>query len=329
MSAGRPHPIFIHSMWRSCGTFIFNKFRHDDSFHCYFEPCSEFLAAASPEGVSAAIPDEVRTNLRHTGAEKQSFGAFPFTKVNGVHGFRDRFAYDRFHMPRDAEDYELQLYISILIDHAISQNRVAVAKCCRFGLRAEWLERIFNPVSIYVVREPDAMFRSYWSFGGAQSYFLVASLLIVARNRHLAVFEEVAEELQVPSLCGRPLPRAFAEARELATRLDAQDFRDVTLVLWAVTLLHNLRVTKALVDMDLLIRDNEYRRCTEERLAALVGRRISFEDVRSIELSPSPGRPISQRGAACARHALKTIGLLENCCWPLSEKTRAALGALQ
>ena len=328
MRSGHGRPVFIHSMWRSCGTYVFNKFRHDDSLHPYFEPCSEFLAAASPEDISAAIPDELRGNLRHTGADRQSFEAFPFTEKCGVRGFQDRFAYDRFHLSRDGDDPELRAYIKILLEHAASQGRTAVAKCCRFGLRAEWLDRVFKPVSIYVVRNPDAIFCSYWSFGGARSYFLIASLLIVARNRHLALFEDIGEELQVPLLAGRPLSEAFAAVSRLAAALSAQDFRDLVFVLWAVTLVHNLGVAELVVDIDLLVESADYRRSTEERLCALVGRRFSFADVRRTDAGWSPGRMVSQRSATCARHALARMAQRDDRGWTLSDKSRAALQAL-
>jgi hypothetical protein len=320
-------PIFIHAMWRSCGTYIFNKFRENPAYHTYFEPCSELLTASSANEVTASLSDELHDSLRHTAGKRQSFTAFPFDDAGGVRGFKQRFAYDRFHLDKDAQDSELQEYLSLLNAHAAAQNRTTVAKCCRFGLRAEWISRVFDAVSIYIVRHPEAIFRSYWSFG-PRSYFFSASLLIVAKNRHLPVFSEIGDELRVPSLCDVPLQEAFRAAARFLGGLTAQDLRDLILALWAATFAQNARVSAIIIDVDLLGRSQAYRRSLVEQFVDSVGQNLSFCDARSANLPPSPGRAFSLRGVTWAKHAVKAVGHVEAHHWNLSDESRAAIQLL-
>ncbi|MEA3115191.1 MAG: hypothetical protein QOG58_4990, partial [Caballeronia sp.] len=36
-------PLFLHSLFRSGSTYLFEKFRRTDRFYCYQEPCNEAL----------------------------------------------------------------------------------------------------------------------------------------------------------------------------------------------------------------------------------------------------------------------------------------------
>ena len=304
---GQDNFICLQTMWRSCGTYIFNKFRQDESVHSYFEPCSEFLVAKSADAIRQELSDATQAGLRHTGASRQSFAAFPFAESGGVQGFMKRFAFENYYLKRDEEDPELQRYLTCLIAYAREHGKTPVAKCCRFGLRADWLDRVLSPISIYVVRNPDAMFRSYWSFGGRRSYFLVASLLIVSKNRHLELFRELADELRIPPIADAPLRREFAAAREASLRLDHQDFRDLVLFLWAITLAQNWCVAGVLVDVDLLAYSDPYRRSVADQLYTQTGRRLSLHDAELRQTPDAPGRLLSQRGASCAVNAMRRL----------------------
>ncbi len=297
--------VCLQTMWRSCGTYVFNKLRKETVFHAYFEPCSEWLLGTTPEAINAAFDRQVRMDLRHDG--RQSFAEFPFSASGGVEGFNRRFPFDDFYLPRDAHDRELEEYLRRLVAHAEAAHRIPAFKCCRFGLRAQWMNRVLALATIYVVRDPDAMFRSYWSFGGKRSYFLLASLLVLTKNQHLPPFQELASDLSLPRISATTVYEELVASYELALTLEPQDFRDIVLLLWVTTTVHNWRAADVILDVDLLAADSAYRSDAADRVAALVGRPIAFADAQQRQMPVAPGEVVSARGAACAANAVRLI----------------------
>lgn len=304
-------PVCLQTMWRTCGTYFYSKFKRQPKFCAYLEPCSEFLMRSSPDDLQARFP-HLRHHLRNADFGSTA-GEFPFAAAGAAQYFRKRFSYEPYYMAPDIVDAELTRYVSCLFDHARRQGRIPVAKFCRWGLRTAWLIRTFRPVIVYVARDPDTMFRSYWSFGGRNSYFVFALLMIVGKNREEVLFQETADVLDIPRIHGDTVREEMAQAWRAAQRCDVQTLRDVLLILWAVTLKHNAAMSTLLIDSDLLADNDVYRRRVEEQFTALIGEPTSFGDFESRRQPAAPGVALSARGAALARRALGQV--LPDCGW--------------
>jgi hypothetical protein len=305
-AAAAAPPVFVQTMWRSSGTYVWSKFREQPHFHAYFEPCSEWLAASSAAAIERGSRRH-RTGLRHTGVTAQYFAEFPFAASGGVPHYQRRFAFEDYYLDRDAFHPDFERYLAFLIDHARTGLRTPVLKCCRYGLRSAWLDRVFAPVMIYVVRNPDAIFRSFWSFGERRSYFLAASILIVSKNRNAEPFRELAGVLSIPPLQGATIIDELLYGCEIVSRLSPDDLRAIVLLLWALNIGHNSRIAPLFLDVDLLATDRDYGEATADRLTELVGGRLRFDDAVVPARPEAPGRVLTDRGVAITRNALRAL----------------------
>ena len=78
MTSNATSPIFIHSLFRSGSTYIFNVFRDSEAgYWCYQEPLNEHLLFASdaPEKL-LEIDKQTASHLRHPVLKKPYFDEF-------------------------------------------------------------------------------------------------------------------------------------------------------------------------------------------------------------------------------------------------------------
>jgi hypothetical protein len=294
-------------MWRSCGTYIWNKFRNIESLYAYYEPCHEELVHQSAEGMERMFNGgKLLQVLRHPFTERNYFAEFPFQASGGVKFFKKRFSYEHFHMAPSDSDEELEQYIGFLVDYAYAHDRRPIAKFCRFGLRSAWMKRVFAPISLYVMRDPDAMFRSYWSLGGTRSYYVLGSILIVSKNRDSVPFRDIAAEFSIPAIDRPTFQEELHEVHELSRRMNVQAIRDIVGCLWALTLSHNAMSCDLIIDIDLAAQDLLYRTEVENGIQEQAGVRVSFDDIVRPDVPQAPGTVLSERGRELSAHAIRT-----------------------
>jgi hypothetical protein len=317
-------------MWRSCGTYLWNKFRGLPGFCAFAEPCHEKLLFSTSATFQKEMEEGVAAKLRHPPLDQHYFAEFPFEPAGGVRFFQKRFSFENYYLAEDAADTELEQYLAYLATYARQQNRRPLAKFCRFGLRTAWMKRVLGPTAIYVVREPDAMFRSYWSLSGQNSYFLYALLLILSKNRRCLLFREFADELALPEINRATVAEECVEAYKISQRLDAQALRDVFLLFWSLTLKHNLAHADLVFSIDGVATDAAYREQTSEHLEELIGIRIAMDDAHRPVTAPAPGILFSPRGRELIRRAVSFFpyGFDSPAVHKLSPETKAAIEAV-
>ncbi len=299
--------IAVQTMWRSCGTYLWNKFRQNPHFCAFDEPLHEKLLAATAESFQAEKNEGVESRLRHPSMAHHYFAEYPFLEGGGVSFFYKRFSFERYYMGAEEGDPQLQKYLSNLVLRAHQHSQRPVAKFCRAGLRTAWIAKVFSPTVIYLLRDPEAMFRSYWSFGGAESYFLFALALIVSKNRECPLFAEAAEIFKIPYVERNSVQEELTEVYRLTRAFDAQQWRDLFLLFWALHLQHNAAYCGLLLDMDLLATEKRYREQTGEAVNELLRTKLSFADARLSATAESPGKSLSPQGIALARNALRNL----------------------
>jgi hypothetical protein len=294
----------MQTMWRSCGTYLWSKFRHHPEFRTFIEPGHEKLLLATPAMFKAEKDSGIVGTLRHPPLDQHYFAEFPFQDEGGVKLFRKRFSFENYYLTEDAADPEVKNYFASLLAYARAHGQRAFAKCCRFGLRAGWIKRNFSAVSIYVLRNPDSMFRSYWSLGGQDSYFLSAMVLIVSKNRDCILFRDWADDLGIPYIERPTSAEEIGVAHQLLRSWDPQTLRDLFLLFWTLTLQHNAAISDLVLDMDLLASSASYRTMIETRLRELLGVELNFDDARQPNTPAAPGQPISAAGISAIQRTI-------------------------
>src|SRR6202000_2312616 len=95
--------VFLHTGWRSAGTWVWSRLRELDTVTGFYEPLSNVLADLSVADVGASRPT---LTSGHPPLEQPYFDEYrPFLQdgARGVNGYRRRFSIDRFAREPDAE----------------------------------------------------------------------------------------------------------------------------------------------------------------------------------------------------------------------------------
>jgi hypothetical protein len=151
-------PIFLHSLFRSGSTYLFDKFRRTDQFYCYQEPCNETLIDLDtrPDGFMRR-PDHDNRMLRHPALTAPYFFEFYCIRDRLKDLFKKSFSFDEYFTGPRLPDAQKK-YFGTLIEAA---PRRPLLQFCRSAGRIEALKREFGGLHIHLWREPRGQWWSY------------------------------------------------------------------------------------------------------------------------------------------------------------------------
>jgi hypothetical protein len=279
-------PVFLHTGWRTRGTWIWSRLRALADTTCYYEPLTEDLATLRPSGIDACGPASWSSG--HPQLHLPYFTEFrPLLKAvaRGVRQYDPAFAVAGFFAESDAAMPELRDYIAMLLRTAHADGKQPVLKFCRSLGRIGWMQRNFpQAIHIAVMRNPLAQFisaqRQFRRHDNA--YFLAMSLLLLAKHRDVPVVASAARQLAValPLLPpGASLRASLAACTEQLRRTEPAAWYRAFLAFWMVTAASIPDTIDLMIDSDLLTNSIEYRRQCAIDLATLTGRTVDFGDV--------------------------------------------------
>ncbi len=191
--------IFLHGLWRSGSTFLWQQFRSSPGTLCYYEPLHHGLAKLTAARLARETAS-LRLRNGHPSVTEPYFAEFaPLIRRRGVRGYHASFAFDRFHLEAYDEAAGLQSYIANLVRRARVAGRVPVLGFNRAMLRMGWLRSRFDALNIYMERDPMAVWGSYRAelALGNDSYFSMW-LRVLERNASADAFAPLCEALAWP-----------------------------------------------------------------------------------------------------------------------------------
>lgn len=225
-------PIFIHSLYRSGSTYLFNVFRRaGDAYWCYQEPENEWLLALDErpeELLSVGGGDTKKAN--HPDIGNPYFWEFVQVgeALKGL--FRKEFCFRDIFL--DELDTDQHVYFKALVEHA--RGRPLLQFCRSFG-RARALKDSFSGTHLHLWREPRSQ---WWSFK-INNYFDAATQLIFSADR---LPEVLAEAARRSGLIAPALDRfhSLHDARIYAERhpLGATESYFLFFALWVYSNIH-------------------------------------------------------------------------------------------
>jgi len=139
----RPSAVFLHTGWRSCGTWIWAHFRESPSVRAFYEPLHEDLATITRPKLGAVRPSSWKSGHSNTAAYFAEYEALLSPDGRGVVGYRQDFAFENYFMEPDEHSPALEAYLRSLLDSAHAEGRMPVLKFCRSLGRVAWLRRRF------------------------------------------------------------------------------------------------------------------------------------------------------------------------------------------
>ncbi|MET3248421.1 hypothetical protein ABIE53_005231 [Burkholderia sp. OAS925] len=279
--------IFLHTGWRSGGTWVWSRLRALNGATGYYEPLSNVLADLSLADVSASRPTLTSGHPPLDAPYFDEYRPFLQESVRGVSGYRRTFGIDRFGDVPDAEFPALAAYLRSLCEYAQKQSSVPVFKFCRSSGRLPWLRQAFpDAMHVGVLRNPASQFASGWLLNQQwrNPFFVAAPFRVLGLNR--------AEPLvkQIIDLCDVKLPPAvpasddaYAIACEhYARSAEGNNAYRAFVALWVLCACRMGEGVDLLVDMDLLGQSREHAAGLQADFEAQSGLSPDFSSARDL-----------------------------------------------
>ncbi|MFM0395514.1 hypothetical protein [Paraburkholderia phytofirmans] len=288
--------VFLHTGWRSAGTWVWSRLRELDTVTAFYEPLSNVLADLSLADVSASRPT---LTSGHPPLDAPYFDEYrPFLRDGalGVDGYRRGFSLDRFASIPDAEFPAMQAYLRNLCERTTEQGSVPVFKFCRSSGRLPWLKQAFpQAMHVGVLRNPASQFASGWLLSRQWSnpFFVAAPFRVLGLNQADPLVRQAIE------ICGVSLPpsaptsdNAYAMACEQYARTaEGNNAYRAFVALWILCALRMAGGVDLLIDMDRLGTSRDYA----------AGLRAGFETQSGLSPAFGSARDLvdeTRRGAA-------------------------------
>jgi glycosyltransferase involved in cell wall biosynthesis len=271
-------PIFVHSLFRSGSTYVFNVFRraHDSEgplYTAFQEPIHELVyeAANRPERLLIDTGRGTKQRLlRHP-----ELDAPYWQELYEIHDawrriFAEEIVYSDYFGGYAPE--KTAGYLAAIIAGA---PRRPFIQECRTSLRIERLKSALGGLHIHLWRNP---WDQWWSFK-SDEYFDTALQLILNAPQCPPAIARLKRAITFPAVAGAT-PRGqfdfYARRRPTAEASYLTFF-----MLWTLALEHGRRAADIDINVDLLSTSAEYRRSVEAKLAGAGIKNLDFSDARA------------------------------------------------
>ena len=295
-------PIFVHALFRTGSTFLWNALRSSHQHLAFYEPLHEELANFNLERL-----DHYRA--KHTPTTRHRFdGKWLFAEYEallqpgrvGVPGYRKSMAYETF--ADNSAQPVLRSYIDGLITAA--DVRQPLLQLNRSALRQRWFHNEYPDAHhLYLVREPREQWASYLSFmvGNARG-FARNDAIICGMNRHRALIEplnSLVELVRHPSE-----GNFFATYDEVFDQYSWEERYTLFYYLWLQGLLEAAATGSHIVDMN-SIADNRSERM---RLETYLGVRGAQANLAGLIMTSYEDRlPLAEDGLETIERRVKKL----------------------
>ena len=268
-------PIFIHSLFRTGSTYIWNKFRHSDDFTCYYEPLHNELLGIPKESLKVPELDKFDFN-KHPVLDKPYFWEFKdlILEDGGILNFNERFVAEEFCY--NGNNPELKLYIDTLIDKAKAQP---LFQFNRSALRTKWFKNNYeDSINIYLLRNARDNFASFERYINIDNVFFSAmDLVIIQYNLNQPVFSWLSKYIDLSSL-KVGIESAIETCSEQVVTLTSTDRYMLFYTIWYVSLLFNSVYADFILDVNKLSDSMPYNNGFIEWLSSCGIYGVTFED---------------------------------------------------
>jgi len=294
-------PVFIHSLFRTGSTYLWNKFRQHGGYWCYYEPLNQVLAKIDTQNLLTwAYDANTSGRLRHPVIDKYHLWEYKDLLIPGQTGvpyFKKSFSFDDF--CNNDSNPDQKKYIDFLLCGAGAGDKIPLLQFNRTALRIRWFKTHYpDVIHIYLARNPRHQFHSYLSMLRSEKLdiFLTMDLLTASINRNSQYFKPLAERIP---LCEYHFG-SFEDERLVYSHLlplysDKEKYY-IFYFTWFSALLENALHNDFILNIDLLSADPGYRRKVMERFEALDIRGIDFEDaaIGKYDSDPIPAVDIEE-----------------------------------
>lgn len=264
-----PSPIFIHSLFRSGSTYLFNVFRRSSAgYWCYQEPIHEMALFAKDDPDCLISFTQAHTELlRHPSLDRPYFFELHETIDYWRESLTKEIIYDDY-FGKHAED-DRAAYLRALI--AGARGRPVIQEC-RTASRVQAIRQDIGGVHLCLWRNP---WDQWWSYK-VTDYFDTANQLILNAPDYSEVVTSLKQEIHFTDFHHKNIREEFAHFNE--RRLSAENSYLVFYTLWCLGLLEGMSHADMLINIDTLSDSQNYRKTVLHHLTELGVGGISFAD---------------------------------------------------
>ncbi|HTX02119.1 MAG TPA: hypothetical protein VMD07_00455 [Candidatus Acidoferrales bacterium] len=282
--AAAARPVFLHTGWRTAGTWLWSAFRRKEDVLGLYEPLNQSLATLNLRTLPTMRPAVSRS--RHPDEQRPYFEEFaPLLSARrpGVAGYRPEFAYESFFMASDDEFPELRDYIESLMRLAESNGRTPVFKFCRTVGRVAWMRRNFpSAVHIFVMRDPCSQWMSAWRLSREDDnpHHLLTPIRILTLHREHPLVASVLGSLRITP-DDFVLPTKHAAVRKAVRATPAPVLYRGFLAFWLLTAFLAFPECDFAIETERL-NANDYRLTAQRFVESLTGISIDLTDAHAL-----------------------------------------------
>ncbi|SIT48545.1 conserved hypothetical protein [Paraburkholderia ribeironis] len=279
--------VFLHTGWRSAGTWVWSRLRELDAATGFYEPLSNVLAELSLADISASRPTLTSGHPPLAAPYFDEYRPFLQQGARGVAGYSKRFSIDRFASMPDAEFPALQAYLRNLCERTVERGSVPVFKFCRSSGRLPWLKRAFGQaMHVGVLRNPASQFASGWLLSQQWSnpFFVAAPFRVLGLNQSDPLVRQALDA------CGVSLPPAASMSddayalacEQYARTAEGNNAYRAFVALWILSALRVAQGVDLLVDIDRLGQSRDYAADLRAGFEAQSGLSPDFSSARDL-----------------------------------------------
>ena len=265
-----PDVIFVHSLFRSGSTYIYNALKRAGKFHIYHEPMHEVIASLpSSWDELGSRKDQLKSTLRHDFLVGGYFDEFSHLLSSIKKTFDPKFGFDYYFMDAGDKASDLKAYIDLLM---ASASKPPVLQCTRTCGRISWLKENYKSNHIFLLRNPWDQWYSY----KVDPYIATTPRIIYSQSNSPAVLKAVFEASGAFPLMGRDTQEKVVYGFKRPLDPDQDYF--LFFGLWLHSFVCGERDCDIFIDMDELSASEAYRAECLAKLDGIGIKSIDFSD---------------------------------------------------
>lgn len=250
-------PIFLHSLFRSGSTYLFEEFRKKGEIYCYQEPLHElvYLFREDPTLLKDDHGVEKRKLLRHPNASNGYFNEL----INIWPSWKGVLNEDQIYANYFSNvEGDLAIdYWKVLISEAKARPLIQE---CRTVARIAGIKKHIGGVHIYLWRNP----RDQWWSYKVTSYFNIVNQIIINSNKPPAPIQILLDKLSFEKCSSTGIPElmAFYSSRPQSSESSYLIFY----MLWCLAIIEGMKYSNLLINIDSLSNSIKYKNEIIEKL---------------------------------------------------------------
>ncbi len=271
-------PVFIHALFRTGSTYFWNKFHQAGRYCCFYEPLHHFLLEIG-RGTAARFVksdvlfgdttvDEKKYFYEYERLVRKGSDALPF--------FSKSFIFDDYCA---AENVDLKRYIDSLL--SATEGKRAVLQFNRSALRIGWFKRNYpEGLHLYLVRG----YRDQWESHirkerAGKKIFVVMDLMISGLNKDSSFFAPLNDHVPLVTFRDAVFENERKFYDTICPAYSDEEKYFIFFYIWLTAFIENVIGSDMIVDINQLVRDNDYRERIRSGLAKHGIEGVDFSDV--------------------------------------------------